>query len=174
MLNKLQTAAFMAAQAHSTQLYGHMPYIVHVAEVVRTLQEFHYDDEDLLIAGFLHDILEDAPDYFTTYSEDEKKALGIEHSIELLFNKNVYRLVDAVTGVGKNRREKKLNTLIKLNAYPKAIPLKMADRLANIRNCVKFNPRMLEMYKKEFNDYDTMFEESNSEMNSHIRAILVP
>lgn len=172
-MNKLQYAATMAAQAHATQLYGTMPYIVHVTEVVRNLQKFHYDDEDILIAGFLHDIMEDVPEYFGPMKDTLYQIDLTEHPIEVYFNKNVYCLVDAVTGLGKNRKEKKASMIAKLQAYPKAIPLKMADRLANIKNCVLHNPRLLDMYKKEFTDYDTMFEESNSIMNAEIRKILL-
>ena len=150
----MEFAVFM----HGTQLYGNFPYVVHLADVVRNVRLYNYDSIEMVSAAFLHDTIEDC-----------------DVSYEMLFKRfgeQTDKLVDAVSGVGGNRKERKASMIAKLQAYPKAIPLKMADRLANIRNCVVFNPRMLEMYRKEFDDYDLLFESSDRIMNADIRRVL--
>ena len=158
MTTFVQRAMEFAVFMHADQKYGNFPYIVHLSDVVKNLRLYDYDDDDTLAAGFLHDVMEDC------------------HVTELMlahrFSDRTAKLVDAVTGVGANRKERKASTLSKLPHYPKAIPLKMADRLANIENCHKFNSRLLEMYKKEFEDYDEMFESTNHKMNKVIRKYL--
>ena len=151
----MKFAVFM----HGNQIYGAFPYIVHLSDVVKNLRLYHYDDEEILAAGWLHDTMEDCH-----VSKDQ---------LYSLFGNKVTSLVTSVTGIGSNRVERKMDMISKLKLYSKAIPLKMADRLANIENCQKFNPRMLEMYKKEFSDYDELFESANSEMNRVIRGILL-
>ena len=151
-------AMHFAVFAHDRQMYGNFPYIVHLCDVVRNLRAFHYDDEEMLMAGFLHDVVEDCD-----------VSLSI---IQNRFGIKVAKLVDAVTGEGSNRQERKLSTIKKLNKYPKAIPLKMVDRLCNITNCITFNPRMLSMYEKEFDDYDLLFESADRVLNAKIRKLL--
>ena len=150
MSTKLTHAFRFATAWHHDQMYGRFPYAFHLADVIRNLTEFHYDDKDMLIAGALHDILEDT----------ECPA----NDITYLFGSKVTSLVLAVTGEGVNRKERKADTLKKLLEHPKAIPLKMADRLANIENCAKYNPRLLQMYKKEMPEYAEMFKDADQAM----------
>jgi (p)ppGpp synthase/HD superfamily hydrolase len=154
-INKaMNFAVFM----HGSQMYGYFPYIVHLSDVVRNIYLYNYDNVEMIAAGFLHDTVEDCN-------------VPIE-MIEARFGEQTAKLVNAVSGVGANRKERKASMISKLQAYPKAIPLKMADRLSNIRNCVDFNPRMLDMYKKEFDDYDLLFESTDRTMNAEIRRLL--
>jgi (p)ppGpp synthase/HD superfamily hydrolase len=153
--NALQFAIF----AHGNQMYGNFPYIVHLSDVHKILREYHYDDEEILAASFLHDTIEDC---------------GVSREmIEARFGEKVAKYVWAVSGFGANRKERKADMLAKLQDFPKAVSLKMADRYANILNCQTFNPRLLEMYKKEYSDYDTLFETADSFLNSKIRKILI-
>ena len=62
------------------------PYITHPLNVAYTLAELHAD-EDTLVAGLLHDTLED-----TKYTKE---------GIEADFNKDVAKLVDGVTKISK-------------------------------------------------------------------------
>lgn len=157
-MDLVHSAVNFAISMHRGQMYGAFPYIVHLSDVVKNLRRFHYDDLDYMAAGFLHDTIEDC---------------GVTvNMLQLHFNGTVANLVDAVSGEGNNRRERKASMIEKLKAYPKAVPLKMADRLANITNCVNFNPRLLNMYEKEFDDYDLLFEAADREMNKEIRQML--
>lgn len=82
---RINQALQFAAQKHAKQTYKYHdgePQISHLYFVVTMLHEFHFDD-DTLIAGSLHDVVEDTD----TSIED----------IEAAFGKNVASLVDEVT-----------------------------------------------------------------------------
>lgn len=150
----MQFAIFM----HGKQLYGNFPYIVHLCDVVKNLRVYNYDDPEMIAAGFLHDTIEDCQVTFEI--------------LDVRFSEKTANLVNAVSGNGPTRKARKESMIANLKAFPKAIPLKMADRLANIRNCAQFNPRLFTMYEKEFDDYDLMFEGADRSMNAEIRTIL--
>lgn len=61
---KIQKAIDMSARLHNKQMRksGQLPYIVHPYSVGAILSNFT-DDEDVIIAGFMHDILEDVEGY---------------------------------------------------------------------------------------------------------------
>gem|GEM_PF-4503223 len=157
-MNLVQQAAEFAACHHRHQLYGNLPYIVHLCDVVWTLVEFGHDNQAMLAAGFLHDVVEDCD-------------ISIDR-IESLFGVRVAVRVEAVTGIGKNRAERKASMIASLQAYSPAVPLKMADRLSNIRASVRDNPSKLEMYRAEAADYAELFEAADPEMHKAIKEAL--
>jgi len=110
-----------AAVAHKNQYRkfpAHVPYFTHLAIVCLTLSAADYP-EDVIVAGALHDLLEDTPKTI----EDIKKEFG----------KKVAGFVLAVTEhkklPWKERKEKYLEQLSKASAEAKAISA--ADLLAN-------------------------------------------
>ena len=128
-----------AQKAHGDQKYGDQPYVVHLAAVRTALAEFGFTG-DLLVAAWLHDVLEDTK---TRYVE-----------LDRAFGLDVAMLVVAVTGYGKNRKERNANVYEKLRMGPRAIPLKLADRIANMRQCVKDkNASLLAMYQGEYREF---------------------
>jgi (p)ppGpp synthase/HD superfamily hydrolase len=157
-VQKINQAIIIAAQQHDGQMYGFKPYIHHLMDVVNNLYAYGYDDEDIICAGWLHDVLED-----TAYEGDRLK---------VIFGEKVYALVWAVTGNGKNRKERKADMLAKLKDYPKATALKMADRLANIKNCRNTNLQLLEMYAKEMPEYVELFYRVNPRMTRDMLDLL--
>ena len=120
---RIEAARRFAAQAHQGQPRRgtRFPYIVHPLEVARLIAA-HYSDEDLVVAGLLHDVLEDTD---TTAAE-----------LERLFGSRVTGLVKAVTASnGANWRATRSATLAKLvTAEPDAVRLKVADGLSNVRS----------------------------------------
>lgn len=131
-----------AAKAHADQKYGDQPYTVHLAAVRAVLSDFGLDPDggfslgDLCMAAWLHDVLEDTP---TTAEQ-----------LELTFGSDVTKLVWAVTGEGANRKERVASAYRKIAEYPKALVLKLADRIANAEASAKDNPRLLTMYRGEY------------------------
>lgn len=125
-----------AANAHKGQTYGEHPYIRHLADVESVLRRFGFQDNDLLTAAWLHDSVEDA---------------GVSiHDITSRFGLDVAILVYAVTdGKGKNRKERKAVSYRKMVDRPRAIILKLADRIANVENSLNNNSGLLQMYRKE-------------------------
>jgi (p)ppGpp synthase/HD superfamily hydrolase len=72
--DQIEKAIKVASRAHKEQLRKgtDMPYISHPFSVMAILSEFT-EDEDVLIAGLLHDILEDADahEYGVAYLQKE-------------------------------------------------------------------------------------------------------
>jgi (p)ppGpp synthase/HD superfamily hydrolase len=127
--------------------YGPDPYSVHLLSVLSVAFEFGIVDEDILISCPLHDAIED-----THATRDE---------VEVRFGPRVAALVDAVsdpTGF-KNRKDRKKAAYPRMLAVPGAVKLKLADRIANVRNnwnesvVDKKSPTLLGMYKKEYGGF---------------------
>lgn len=141
----LEVARQFAIDAHGTQKYGDRPYYQHLDDVVHELNSilegkpFRFMDKDAIRqAAYLHDVLEDT----AVTGGQLRDAFGEE----------VYELVSAVTdGKGKNRRERKAAVYAKIHSTGlPAVAIKLADRLANVRNAVQTNNQgKLEMYRKE-------------------------
>ena len=130
-----EDAKRFAANAHKGQKHMDDPYTKHLADVVRVLGEFNIQG-DLLIAAWLHDTLEDTE----TSMEDLRSKFGPK----------VAEVVFCVTDEpGKNRQERHTKTYPKIAKSLEAITLKLADRIANVRNCWDSRDHRLFMYKKE-------------------------
>lgn len=143
-MEKLNKARLFAIEAHGDQLYAGKPYVFHLTQVVNVLQEFGYEtDTDLLVAGYLHDSLEDT------------KVTPAE--IQSTFGCLVLDMVYAVSGFGPNRAARTANTIKKLHFYPEAIALKMADRLTNMRFSSKDSAKHINMYIDELPKYGDLF-----------------
>lgn len=161
MSGKLDLAKAFAAKAHGEQKYGDQPYTVHLAAVEQVLIRYGITDEDLRIAAWLHDTVED------TYLTKEE--------IRAEFGDRVAELVWCVTNEpGKNRRERHLKTYPKIKANPEALLLKLADRIANIEACYETNSNLIGMYRKEAVSFEKALrvEDQYDEMWEHISELL--
>ncbi len=134
-------AILFAKAAHGSQRYGQHEYIVHPENVVQVIKIFSDElDESLIIAGYLHDTIEDTP---TSYS-DIKKKFGAEPA----------ELVYAVTDeLGRNRAERHVKTYPKIAANKKAIALKLADRISNVAYSIANRESRFLMYLKEHDGF---------------------
>jgi (p)ppGpp synthase/HD superfamily hydrolase len=116
-----------AVKAHHGQFRkgSTIPYIFHPLNVGRLLLEYNYPEE-LVIAGFLHDTVEDTP-------------VTIE-DIRNTFNERIAFLVGKVSEKNKadtweKRKMETLQTLRKAQAD--VLALSCADKLDNIRSMIK-------------------------------------
>lgn len=130
----------VATLAHQYQTYDIFPYTKHLKDVVRILEQ-HGFVNDYIIAGILHDVIEDCN---VSYSKI-KRAFGL----------NVAEMVYAVTDPkGRTRKEKKKLAYDDIRAYPKSIIIKLADRIANIENSIIQGKKdKLKMYVKESDQF---------------------
>lgn len=131
-LLELEHAIDVAAQAHDGQFrQSKEPYIIHPLHVAAILIEWEMDI-DTIIAGVLHDTVEDTP-------------LNLER-LESLFGRDVAFLVDGVTKVGKARsgmrdlrsylpstKDNLTKLMIAVGQDVRVIIIKLADRLHNMR-----------------------------------------
>ncbi len=137
-MDPLRHVKFFATIKHAGQAYsGGLPYTHHLAAVEQVLRRFNVADENLLMASWLHDVVED--------TETKLK------EIEEMFGPEVARLVGAVTNEeGVNRKTRNALTYPKIrNNGEKAIRLKLADRIANVET----GGNLVEMYRKEYEDF---------------------
>jgi len=133
-----------AIKAHEGQSYGGFLYEVHLDHVVQVLTRFGIaDDSRIVDAAFLHDTLEDTD---VTY-DDIKKAFGWPTA----------KIVDAVSdGEGKNRRERKERPYTLIPKVAGALPVKLADRIANVESCWALKNESLK--KAYYGEYPTFVE----------------
>ena len=130
-----ELARNFAVSAHGDQQYGSRPYVVHLTAVRAVLADFGFGRSDYGTAAWLHDVL-----------EDTKVTAEL---MEMTFGPAVTKLVWSVTGVGKNRKERNECAYSRLEEHPRAIILKLADRIANAEACAKTHDHRLEMYVRE-------------------------
>ncbi|MBK8209172.1 MAG: bifunctional (p)ppGpp synthetase/guanosine-3',5'-bis(diphosphate) 3'-pyrophosphohydrolase [Rhodospirillales bacterium] len=136
----LTLARAFAVEAHGAQRYGTRPYADHLDEVAAILQPH---GETAIAVGYLHDVLED-----TAVAPDE---------LDRIFGELVGRCVRLLTDPpGASREARKAETWRKLRAIPRGAPeeiallVKTADRLANVRACLRDDPGgKLAMYRRE-------------------------
>jgi len=133
----VEAAKAFATAVHKDQKYGEdKPYVDHLGHVAEVLSRFKFDSEDLQVAAWLHDTVEDTD--------------ATIEQITLTFGHNVADLVGRVTNEpGKNRKERHLKTYPKIQASVDATTLKLADRIANVEVSVEDSSPQLQMYRKE-------------------------
>lgn len=137
---KLLLAEMTAKMLHRDQTYGPLmePYSEHLQDVVNVLSEFGYLDVTWGMAGWLHDTLED-----TAYTRED---------METAFGGWVTDVVVSVTtpaSIG-NRKARLEALIVQLEAHPMGLPLKLADRISNVRSCWQTKDSRLFMYHKEY------------------------
>ena len=134
-IDRIKTAFDMAQQAHGDQKrVSGEPYIVHPVEVACILVELGMDS-DTIIAGLLHDVVEDTP---TTLEEVSKK-----------FGQDVALMVDGVTKLGKipfsSREEQQAENvrkmLLAMAKDVRVVIIKLSDRLHNMRTMACMPPQ---------------------------------
>lgn len=142
-IDGLKVAKFYATIKHAGQFYGTLPYTHHLAAVEAVIRRFypmfyeaHEAFDDLLVAAWLHDVVEDTGTKLKEVRE--------------LFGERIAELVDAVTKVpAENRKVSAMLTYPKTRACPGAVALKLADRIANVEN----GGSLVQMYQKEYDDF---------------------
>jgi len=141
MNNIVRKAFLLASEHHKYQKYGEDLYLVHLYDVVSVLIEYGYTDPKYLATAWLHDTLEDT-------------TLGY-HKIKTEVGKEVAEMVFIVTDeMGRNRKERKAKTLPKLDGQIDAQIVKLADWIANVRNAHDERPDLIQMYQKDFRDFE--------------------
>lgn len=119
-----------------------LPYIVHPFSVVLILLDYT-DDENIIVAGLLHDVLEDVSGYS-------------EFDMERDFGKKITQIVKEVSeeeNLGReNWKERKQGYLAHLqNASYEAMMVCAADKIHNLRSLIDAYQKYGKKIFKEFN-----------------------
>jgi myo-inositol-1(or 4)-monophosphatase len=138
-MDKIEKAMVFAYEKHKTQKRktNNCPYFVHLMDVVSILYKNDIIDEDLIVAGFLHDVVEDIEHTGVTENELRKE-----------FGERVTYLVMSITERDKSKTwlERKTESIEHLKTASKETKLlKCADKLSNIRDIY----RDMEKYGEE-------------------------
>lgn len=149
-------AALFAALKHDGQMYGDKPYFYHlkaVASIISKMTSNFGNREIYETVAWLHDILED-----TDCSKEE---------LVKKFDEDIAFCVMLVTDPsGSDRHDKKKKLYERFVYFRQVLPsaariaaiVKIADRLANVRESVKTdNQKKLNMYKNEHEDFRATF-----------------
>lgn len=143
----IEKAKAFAMQRHAGQMYGEHPYAKHLQDVYDLTVQFNMS-ENVRAAAWLHDVLEDTE---TKYQHVAEK-----------FNKSISDMVYDVTGYGNNRNA---DAMRKILQNQDAARLKICDRIANIRECEKNDPKRLKMYLMEHDQFsEIMFSLTNKDL----------
>lgn len=162
----VETAKEFAKKAHGDQKYGALPYDFHLQMVATNVRRYKNSIgsgwEDVEVAAWLHDIIED-----TAYTVND---LGTRFSPE------VVALVQAVSNCeGSNRKERNLKTYEQIKKAGRlAIALKLADRISNVYHSKTNNNQLYAMYKKEHTDFQNILRngEELKEMWEYLNNLL--
>ena len=125
--NKVKEAILFSIEAHSDQFRkSGMPYAEHPIEVAKLLAEYNADTSTI-IAGLLHDVIEDTDHTF--------------NDIQGRFGYEIAFMVDAVTKISNLQEKSKIarkaqtyrKLLLSMAKDPRVMFIKFADRLHNMR-----------------------------------------
>jgi (p)ppGpp synthase/HD superfamily hydrolase len=155
----VREARMVAVKGHAAQSYDDIfPYEKHLDDVVDVLKRFDVGNK-YLIAGYLHDIIEDGALSYNKISD--------------YFGEEIAEIVYCVTDeLGRNRKERKAKTLPKIAQNPDAVIIKLADRIANIEHGGK-----IDMYAKEYFDFKFALYSKDrlaEPMWEHLESLLKP
>lgn len=136
----------MAESAHERagSIYDGGPYSAHLQAVAQILSDYGYTDKQSQVCAWLHDAVEDTD-------------LTLEDIRKAGFGESIVRIVGAVTtprSLG-NRAARLERLILQLQAVPEALPLKLADRIANTRHSKEHSPEMFRMYRREYHRFRT-------------------
>ena len=129
-----EKAKQFAYQAHKGQFRrdGVTPYITHPMAVAEILRKQGINDDAIISAALLHDVVEDSP---IRLKEIEKN-----------FGKEIASLVDGVTNISKIKKDKEtfdseniIKMLMASTSDVRVILIKLADRLHNMRTLQYLN-----------------------------------
>lgn len=179
LTQRIEQAIVRATVLHQSQKrkVSGVPYIVHPYSVAFLLA--HYtDDEDVIIAGLLHDALEDVPEYTESMLQEE-------------FGERVFKIVKEVTedylqgGKGKGLpqdsdswRSRKASYLENIkNDSPEALLVAAADKIHNMRGLIDeyrvYGDAVWEKFRREYQDLLWFYQEAVRIISERLKHPLV-
>ena len=146
--DRIKKAVDMATKAHEGQFRKTgEPYIVHPLAVKKILEEWGMD-EDTIIAGILHDAVEDTPLTLKDIKQEfgESVAFLVDGVTKLSTARNGMRDIDTYLPATKDNF---LRLMIALGDDIRVLIIKLADRLHNLRTLSALPPDKQKKIAKE-------------------------
>lgn len=156
MSDIVEHARLFAVQAHKridhTRKYTNQSYDLHLKAVADLIASVS-DDEAMIAAAWLHDVVEDTPATFEDVSRD--------------FGPDVARLVLELTEVSKpsdgNREARKaIDRRHTARASDRAKTIKLADLIDNCRDICRHDPRFAKVYLAEMRELMAVLTEGDA------------
>lgn len=146
-VNLLEEARSFAINAHNSinhkRKYTDEPYYKHCERVVKILSEIT-EDQEVLAAAWMHDVLEDVAPHNQEYSEEKIRELFGNRVCDM-----VIELTDTLLEYG-NRATRKARDRARLEAAsPEVKSIKLADLIDNYIDIQKNDPGFLIILTKE-------------------------
>ncbi len=164
-------AATFAKAAHDSinhrRKFTDEPYHVHLARVAALVATV-VNDEEIIAAAWLHDVLEDVAPHNNVYNAD---------AIEREFGKRVLKLVIELTDVSKaedgNRATRKaLDRIHIANASPDGMTIKLADLIDNATDIAKHDAHFSRVFRKEAALLLPLLTAGNASLHAQLTRLL--
>jgi nucleotide-binding universal stress UspA family protein len=122
--------------------YTKLPYDAHLANVANLVATVS-DDQAMIAAAWLHDVVEDTP--------------ATLYDVELGFGRDVASLVESLTdisrlGDGNRAARKRIDRLHLMGASPRAQTIKLADLIDNAQDIFKHDQRFARVFLQEMGE----------------------
>jgi hypothetical protein len=157
-MNLVEKAKKFATTEHKRidhqRKYTNQPYTSHLAAVAKTVASVT-DDEEMIAAAWLHDVVEDTP--------------ATIYDIEKAFGSGVAGLVDSLTDISKpgdgNRQVRKaIDRKHTARASSRAKTIKLADLIDNAIDITRHDNKFADVYLREMSALLEVLDEGDSSL----------
>lgn len=121
------------------------PYIIHPLKVCSTLISYGIDDDDILAAALLHDVLEDCQDKLPLGSKQLETEYMLHHEVV-----EIVRVLSKESGLSQHELAVYFN---RIKSNPKALLIKLSDRLHNSATLYNFSLAKMREYINETKNF---------------------
>jgi hypothetical protein len=165
MSDLISRAKAYATSAHKRidqrRKYSNQPYQVHL-EAVASILATVSDDEEMIAAAWLHDVVEDTP---ATLGDLQKE-----------FGDSIAKLVEQLTDIsrpsdGNRAKRKEIDRLHIAQASKKAKTIKLADLIDNCRDITQHDPRFASVYLSEMSALLDVLGEGDNHLYKQARDL---
>lgn len=157
-------AYYFALKAHGDQKrIGGEKYVNHPLRVAKRTEIFFPDNEPLVLAAMLHDVLED-----TDVDDD-----WLSDTFGFVVTKYVKYLTKTPKVEGINRQQRFVSDMTHIKSAPKGIEsVKLIDRIDNLQDVSLFKRSFLKVYYDESRMMLDMFDRAKPELRDELKAVL--
>lgn len=158
MSDIVEQAKNYATSAHQRidqrRKYSNQPYQVHLGAVANLVATVN-DDEEMIAAAWLHDVVEDTP--------------ATLEDLESEFGQDIMHLVRELTDIslpsdGNRAKRKTIDRLHIAKASPRAKTIKLADLIDNCKDITKHDPRFARVYLAEMSELLDILSDGDSRL----------